>query len=560
MWATLVAPIAALSLVLTACGSSGSGGGGGGGADLRGEQGKNDINAMDPTKLRDGGEFKWPVGSLSTQFNSNQVDGTELDNSEIISALMPSLFVQKADGSLEMNKDYLESAEITSTDPQVVTYKINPKAAWYDGTPITSEDFDAQYKALNGSNEAYLVSTTTGYEDIASVEQGADEREVKVTFKEKFAEWKVLFSLLFPKSTNSDPNVFNTGWTDQPLTTAGPFKFDSVDRTAKTLTLVRNEKWWGTTPRLSKIIYREVDIDSEGQAFANGEVDWVDIGPDVEKFNQVKQTANAAVRVSTAPNFRHLTFNGAPGSILEDPALRIAIQKAIDRETIAKAMVGPIVPDVKPLNNHFYAATLKDYKDNAGVVSFDQAAAAKALDDLGWKLDGAVRKKDGKELVIRDIIPTAVAVSANEAKIVADNLSKVGVKLNIETVPSNDFFKEFVNKGNFDMTHFSWIGTATPISSGTGIYELDPANLAQNYGRIGNDTVNDLLKRANAELDDAKRAELANQADEEIWKLGHSLLTYSRPNAVGVRSNVANFGAFGFANNPIKYTDIGFVS
>ena len=41
------------------------------------------------------------------------------------------------------------------TEPkQVVTYNINPKAIWYDGTPITWEDFDWQWRALNGSNKA----------------------------------------------------------------------------------------------------------------------------------------------------------------------------------------------------------------------------------------------------------------------------------------------------------------------------------------------------------------------------------------------------------------------
>ena len=36
------------------------------------------------------------------------------------------------------NKDYLDSAELTAKDPrQVVTYRINPRAVWDDGTPIS---------------------------------------------------------------------------------------------------------------------------------------------------------------------------------------------------------------------------------------------------------------------------------------------------------------------------------------------------------------------------------------------------------------------------------------
>ena len=46
-----------------------------------------------------------------------------------------------------------------------------------------------------------------------------------------------------------------------------------------------------------------------------------------------------------------------------------------------------------------------------------------------------------------------------------------------------------------------------------------------------------------------------NQIDALIWKEVHSLTTYQRPEIVAVKSNVANFGAFGFANT--IYEDIG---
>ncbi len=71
-----------------------------------------------------------------------------------------------------------------------------------------------------------------------SVAQGASKFEVIVTFSTPYADWKALFSPLYPASTNNDPNIFNTGWKDRLLTSAGPFKFQSYDATAKTYTLV----------------------------------------------------------------------------------------------------------------------------------------------------------------------------------------------------------------------------------------------------------------------------------------------------------------------------------
>ena len=168
------------------------------------------------------------------------------------------------------------------TEPkQAVTYNINPKAIWYDGTPITWEDFHWQWRARNGSNKAYQISSSTGYSDIENVARGRDDREVIVTLKNKYADWQALFYGLYPASTNKSPEIFNSGWRARPLTTAGPFKLGSIDLTAKTVTLVRNEKWWGNPAKLESIVFRAIDADAQIDALANGEIDIMDIGPDV---------------------------------------------------------------------------------------------------------------------------------------------------------------------------------------------------------------------------------------------------------------------------------------
>ncbi|GAA1178003.1 ABC transporter family substrate-binding protein [Pseudonocardia alaniniphila] len=556
--AGLVALAAITALVLTACG----GGGGGSGAavgDATGGAAKagNDINPVDPAQLRQGGDFLWSLASLPPQFNRNQVDGTEADNADIMNAVMPIIFKGDAQGVLNPDPDYLESAEVTGTNPQVVTYRLNPKFAWNNGRAADWTDFEAQWKARNATNPAFLVAGTTGYTDIAGVAQGATPQEVVVTYAHNFADWRSTFVPLYPRETNADPQVFNEGWLNQPIVDqgAGPFMFDSIDRTAQRLTLVRNPKWWGRTPVLDRIIYVGLDYNAQPEAFANGSLSFLEIGPSVPFFQRAQQVPGAVIRKSNGPNYRHITFNGAPGSILEDPAVRKAIMKGIDRQIITQSQIGPIVPDARPLGNHLYVEGLAGYQDNSGVVAFNPDAARQELDAAGWTLQGDVRVKDGKQLTIRDVIPTGTPVSEAEARIVQQQLGQIGVQVTIDPVPLDNFFEQYVYTGNFDITHFAWLSTQTPVSSSSGIYRV--ANeLGQNYGRIGNDTINQLLDQANQELDPAKQRDIVDQLDQEIWNAGHSLLLYQRPDAIAVQSNVANFGAFGFADE--DYTAIGF--
>ena len=62
---------------------------------------------------------------------------------------------------------------------------------------------------------------------------GADDKEIVVTFAQPFVDWQGLFSPLYPAATNKDPAVFNDGWKDKMLTTAGPFKTAAIDPTAR---------------------------------------------------------------------------------------------------------------------------------------------------------------------------------------------------------------------------------------------------------------------------------------------------------------------------------------
>jgi peptide/nickel transport system substrate-binding protein len=152
---------------------------------------KADENQMNPQprdKVKQGGKLVWP-SMLPTNFNYGHLDGTVLDGAIMIGAVMPGLFTFDATGTPKYSPDYLVAEPtLVQTPKQVVTYRLNPKAIWYDGTPIVAADFTAQWKALNGTNPAFQTSTSTGYSQIESVVQGADKFEVVVTFKTPFAD------------------------------------------------------------------------------------------------------------------------------------------------------------------------------------------------------------------------------------------------------------------------------------------------------------------------------------------------------------------------------------
>ncbi|WP_309234663.1 ABC transporter family substrate-binding protein [Nocardia sp. XZ_19_385] len=514
----------------------------------------NDINPKSRDEIRDGGNLRLAIFGFPAMFNPLHVD-SDADSSEVTSWALGGTVDADAAGELTTDTDYFTDIALTSTSPQRITYTINPKAVWSDGSPITWEDLRSQAHALSGKDTGFQVSATHGYSRVEKVERGADDRQAVVTFAKHYAEWRGLFNPLMPKESTATPQAFNDIDRATLVKSAGPFVITSVDRGQKRIVLSRNPKWWGDPAKLDTVTYSALDPSATLTALQNNELDAAYLGG-LEEVQTAAGTPGIVVRRAAAPINAHITFNGAPGSILEDPRLRVAISKAIDRQTIATALQNGVVTDPKPLNNHIYIDGQKGHEDNSAVVAFDPAAAARMLDELGWKLNGDVREKNGRQLVIRDLMPQAERW-LQIAQIAQQNLAQVGVKLLIEPQPPNTFFTEFIDKGNFDISQFSWQRSIFPLGALPQIYAYDPANKLSNYGRIGSPELNALIEEILSELDPVKAIELANRADKMIFELGHSLPLYQSAGNEATRENLANYGAFGLASP--DYANIGFV-
>ncbi|MEV0343258.1 ABC transporter family substrate-binding protein [Nocardia sp. NPDC050713] len=515
-----------------------------------------DINPKPREEIRDGGNLRLATTSFPANWNTLSNDGNEGEIADIERPMMPRAFHTDASGELSINHDYFTDVALTGTDPQQVTYTINPKAVWSDGTPITWEDIRSQANALSGKDKRFLIAITNGFEFVEKVERGVDDRQAILTFHHPYAEWRGQFAgnaSLFPKSVTQDPESFNNSLVDAMGPTAGPFQVQSTDRGQGRIVLGRNPKWWGEQPKLDTITYSVLDRSAWVAALQNNEIDAVLLNS-IDDVKNVRGAEGLVVRRAPGNRWRHITFNGAPGSILADPAVRVAISKAIDRQGIATAIQNGLVENPKPLNNHIYLQGQRGYQDNS--LPYDPAAAARELDALGWKLNGDVREKDGRKLIIRDVMYND-ALWVQVAQIIQQNLAQIGVGLVIDPKPGAGYFTDVIQPGDFDAAQFTFQGDAFPLSSIRQIYYYDPNDLQGNFGRIGSPELNALIERTLRELDPAKAIELANEVDRKVFEEGHSLPLTQSDGSWGVRAEVANFGSPGLAS--YDYTKIGFV-
>ena len=513
-----------------------------------------DINPQDPATLRTGGNLRLALSAFPSNFNTLNIDGNDADTGAMLKAAMPRAFFIAADGSMKVNTDYFTNVELTSQNPQVVTYTINPKAVWSDGAPITWEDIASQINATNGKDKAFAIAAPNGSDRVGSVTRGVDDRQAIITFAKPYAEWRGMFAgntMLLPKSMTANPEVFNKGQLNAPGPSAGPFIVSSLDRTAQRIVLTRNPKWWGTPPLLDSITYLVLDDAARIPALQNNTIDATGLAS-LDELTIARRTAGISIRRAPGLSWYHFTFNGAPGAILSDKALRLAIAKGIDRQAIADVTQRGLVDKPAPLNNHIYVAGQKGYQDNSQVVPYDPEKAKQELDALGWKLNGQFREKDGKQLVIRDVLYDAQ--TTRQVALVAQNsLAQIGVNLQIDAKPGDGFFTNYVNVGDFDITQFSWVGDAFALCCLNQIYTTGADS---NYGKISSPEIDAKVDDTLNELDPDKARALANDVDKLIWGEGFSLPLFQSPGNVAVRTNLANFGPAGLGD--LNYSTIGF--
>ncbi|MGW7546045.1 ABC transporter family substrate-binding protein [Streptomyces sp. NPDC054770] len=395
--------------------------------------------------VAEGGTLKMAVDAVPETLNTFQADA-DAGTTRVAQAVLPSMFTIDATGKPVRNPDYLESAKVIETEPrQVVLYKLDQQAVWSDGREIGAADFAAQWRALSGKDSAYWTARNAGYDRIAQIERGANDLEVRVTFDRPYADWKSLFSPLYPKDVMGTPDAFNDGARRKLAVTAGPFRVDKVDTAKKDVILTRNPRWWGRPAKLDEIDLHAVDREKRASALAAGTVDVADIdaaeaeritiagrekgtglplqgagktsakklrswaltlGMDEEKLpdgpkklrrsiakwlEQQHELRDFDVRRSLEPAYTQLALNGSEGPLADD-RVRRAVARALDRQSLAKLVLTPLGLPAVPVGSHVALSGQAAYTDGSGAIGgLDTHEAQALLADAGWVAGGPVK-------------------------------------------------------------------------------------------------------------------------------------------------------------------------
>ena len=218
------------------------------------------------------------IDQVRAGFNPHLVGDESAVVRGIADLVLPSAF--QADGAKDPNLLVGASVLPTSPDAFTVRYVISPNAQWSDGTPITGSDFAYLWR---GMTTTAGVVDPAAYRAVSNVRvSGPGGKVVDVDFAQPVGDWRVLFRHLLPSHLlAADAADFAYALRNTVPASAGRYLVRSVDRAHGTVTLNRNDRFWGPDPAPIDILTLAAARDTTQVAdqLRSGQLAFVDMVP-----------------------------------------------------------------------------------------------------------------------------------------------------------------------------------------------------------------------------------------------------------------------------------------
>jgi peptide/nickel transport system substrate-binding protein len=343
-----------------------------------------------------------------------------------------------------------------------ITYHLLRDARFADGVPLTSADVAFTYKALfDPRNRALSLEP---YRRIVSLET-PDAHTVVIRLNRPWnAAARVLFGQadyvygILPKHAFADTKVVGTPWENAPFG-SGPFRVATWLRGDRII--LEPNPYYRPHPKLKRIVLQIVpNLNSNFVALQSGAAD---VGT-LTSENVSAAQHMPGVRVLRIPeNATRLVYLQTHAAPTNDVHLRRAIASAIDYSALAGAWRNEY-----PRATSFLPPPIVSWKSvSIPAYSHDLTAAARELDEAGWRMQRGVRFKDGTPLRGLIGVNSEDPITVRIGTLLQAQLATIGMQLSIKSNPVRIWFSPdgLLRSGQATIVSETWVGGSDPEQS-----------------------------------------------------------------------------------------------
>ena len=412
--------------------------------------------------------------------------------------VVQSLMMRSADEPFTLYGSIAESIDVPD-DRSSVSFRINPKAKFSDGHPITSEDIAFTWGLLKEKGKPNMRASYGKVQKIETPDSSTIRFDLSGVGDRELPLILGLMPVLAKHATDVE-KFEETSLT--PLLGSGPYLVSEV-KPGESITYKRNPDFWGKDLPINRGLYNADeykfdyyrDANTLFEAFKGGLYDirsednptrWV-TGYDFPRMTEQKAVKDA-IPMRTPKGMTALAMNTRK-PVFSDIRTREALSYLFDFEWVNKSLFEGVY---KRTSSFFEGSDLASTgvpaseKEKAILAPYPDAVRAdilagswrppvsdgtgrdrnnakKAFDLLkaaGWSLDkGVLKNQNGEPFAFEALVVTRV--QERLALNFSESLQKLGIQMNVRYVDDVQYWRR-VATFDFDMIQFTWGSSPSP--------------------------------------------------------------------------------------------------
>lgn len=362
------------------------------------------------------------------------------------------------------------------SDPLTLTFHLDPRARWQDGTPLTAADvaftFDAYTDTIVGAGDRTSLS------HIATV-TATDSETVVFRFRDRYPEmfYDATYHMrILPAHLLR--NVPRATWQTTPFGRApvgsGPYRFVSWTP-GQSIELAADSSFFLGRPHLRRLIWRIAgNLNNAVTMVLAGEADAVEVLVTPANIDKARADTGLVLYPYAGSTYTFVRFN-VRRPVFADPQTRRALVLAADRQGMVQTVFGgyaKVPPGPMPQLWSWL------WKANLAPPPADTTEAARLL--------------HGRHLSFHLAVPSTSPSRVQYAQLLQEEYRHLGIDVVIDQV-DNATLQQQLESGQFDASLESFVTDPTPSSSVPALWGRGGA---QNYGHYVNDKFDALMRTA----------------------------------------------------------------
>jgi len=395
-----------------------------------------------------------------------------------------------------------------------VRFHLRKGVKFHSGNPMTAADFKWTFNRLKESPD--FKGIFANFTDLKIVDDYTIDLMTDGPYPLVLNTATYIFPMDSKFYTGTDENGNDKGaivkngasFASTHLSGTGPFKVTSREQGVRIVFDRFADYWDKKSPgNVDRIVFTPIkDEQTRVAALLSGDVDFIaPVSPN--DFGQIRGASNADL--ITMPGTRIITFqmNQKRRPEFKDQRVRMAIVNAVNNVAIVdKIMKGFATPAAQfsPKGYLGYSPSLKP--------RYDLTLAKKLMKDAGYENGFSVTMMAPNNRYVND---------DKIAQAVAAMLSKINIKVDLQTMPKAQYWPAFDDRAA-DIMMIGWHSDTEDSANFYEFLAMTPDQStgygAYNSGNYSSEYVDTMTLRANKETDRKKRSEMLQDIEAKIFQ------------------------------------------